>query len=65
MKLTRKLKDLYSITLEEAVEWHKMNWIFAVSDGKLITATIEKRSWWNVRKTSRNEKKCLYRVLES
>lgn len=44
MKLTRKLKDLYSITLEEAVEWHKMNWIFAVSDGKLITATIEKRS---------------------
>lgn len=42
MKLTRKLKDLYSITLEEAVEWYKMNWIFVVSDGKLITAKIEK-----------------------
>lgn len=42
MKLTRKLKDMYYITLEEAFEFHKVNWIFTVSDGKLITATIEK-----------------------
>lgn len=42
MKLTRKLKNLYSITLEEAVEWHKKNWCFTVSDGKLITVKIEK-----------------------
>lgn len=42
MKLTRLLKDMYGITLEEAIEFHKINYIFTVSDGKLITITIEK-----------------------
>lgn len=43
MKLARKLTDIYTVTLEEVEQIHKnWGWCFGVSDGKLITITIEK-----------------------